>query len=1138
MQLGTTVAGRFVLTAELGKGRFSDVYQASTIGTGTNVAVKVLRGVLDDSLTREVFEREVEALRELQHENVVGFLAHDLTDDGFPFIVTEFCQYPVEPARRWDDSAVEFTASLLRAAQQAHAVGIVHRDLKPPHLLRATPDGPIKVIDFGIAAIRRRMPTGITVGAHHTAGYACPDQVLGDQARPQFDLYAVAACVLWYLTGSHPSAEEPLAEQLRSAKTTMPAAFRDFVIGLTNVADSTLTAGVALRRLEELAQRWERTQDVQLILSRDVVLAAALEWGLSENERGTICERIAEDLALRGGSYPSVEAERDARDPAAFHSYSYSLVGRDYAWQLRVHPSGRAFVILRGERPSPDDLDARRQFGTSLPIDWYPIAGASPDPTSSEVQPLCAKLIGLKGERAAEQQAFRKRFALVDSWDSVLGLQRQFLDKPVGRAEYLAWEDRGEILSVQLADQSRAALWGASEKLSMTGRAGRDFVSVGALVGQEGRNVLINRGESCDVNTIAAVGSVAPDKGLQHAALRKQQDALAAVRKGTAVNPTLPAVLCGTSVPQAPFVVKPSAWLQADLDEPKKDAVCTALGTQDVVLIQGPPGTGKTVAIAELVSQVLSADPKSRILLVSQSNVALDQALERIANLNPQYPMARLARVEDKVSPFARDWMLSARTANWRSTVLTRSRAYLDSIELSPAQGVSVSGARALFEELIRLEERIAELGRARMPIMARLGGLSRGGDGSAASIEEARLELEIIDEEIREAREGRESAVELLSEFLVSRGVVVEGEPNSWADALQTVAASESLGPQSGLAALWDEWRRQFGRGLPYEAAYARRSRILAGTCLGSASHPAVSNGEFDWVIVDESGRATSPELLVPLLRGKRAVLVGDHHQLPPVLDHELSDTVLEAFGLTRRELEKSLFQQLFETLPAQHVVTLTTQFRMDPAIASLVGDVFYEGKLTTGERSAGFCPVWPDRRVTWLSTSQFENRRETSRGTSFVNQLEVDLTKGVLTRWREEARTAGASATVGVIAGYDEHRRALEWGLDLETPGRWAPLDVEVNTVDAFQGRERDLVIYNTVRSNPRAEVGFLSDWRRINVAFSRGREALVVIGDANMLRVASAPDGASPFRRVIEWIQTHPESALLVNHRGADS
>lgn len=103
----------FVLRPELGKGRFSDVYQASTIGTGTNVAVKVLRCPAR-SLT-EVFEREVEALRELQHENVVGFLAHDLTDDGFPFIVTEFCQYPVEPARRW---MTQQSSSLHRCCEQ------------------------------------------------------------------------------------------------------------------------------------------------------------------------------------------------------------------------------------------------------------------------------------------------------------------------------------------------------------------------------------------------------------------------------------------------------------------------------------------------------------------------------------------------------------------------------------------------------------------------------------------------------------------------------------------------------------------------------------------------------------------------------------------------------------------------------------------------------------------------------------------------------------------------------------------------------------------------------------------------------------------------------------------------------------
>jgi hypothetical protein len=419
------------------------------------------------------------------------------------------------------------------------------------------------------------------------------------------------------------------------------------------------------------------------------------------------------------------------------------------------------------------------------------------------------------------------------------------------------------------------------------------------------------------------------------------------------------------------------------------------------------------------------------------------------------------------------------------------------------------------------------------MPILGRLSGEARRGDGGQPS--DARDELELLDEELAERRETRDIATELLREFFESHGVVIEGPPDTWGERLQAIGAAQALNPRSGLAGLWDEWRRQFGRGLPYEAALARRSRILAGTCLGAASHLAVSRGEFDWVIVDESGRATSPEILVPLLRGKRAVLVGDHHQLPPVLDRELTDDQLESLGLTRVELEQSLFQQLFESLPEENKVSLATQYRMTTAIAGLVSDVFYDGALTTGQRHRTFVPDWPEKPVTWLSTSKLADRYEVRRGTSYFNPQEATITRGVLEQWRKRAEAAGVRPTVGVIAGYDEHRRVLERDLDLDMPGRWDPLDVEVNTVDAFQGRERDLLVYNTVRSNHAGQVGFLSDVRRINVAFSRGRELLVVVGDADMLRLSSGRDGAAPFKRVLDWIRSHGDVATVINMTG---
>lgn len=1132
MELGTTLDGKFVVINRLGKGRFSEVFRGTSVGAKARpVAIKVLRESLDDSLTREVFEREVESLRMLRHENVVEFLAHGETSDGYPYLITEYCEHAVEPARRWDSSVLALTESLLSATQQAHAQGIIHRDIKPQHLLRRDVGGPIKVIDFGIASIRRRLPTGVTLATHHTPGYACDEQIVGKPAKPQFDLYSTVACVLWYLTGRDPDQESSLAAQLNDRSLQIPTAFRELLARLTDVNDSTMTAGTALRELQQISKKWQDTEEYHLIIRHEVFARLAAELQVSSNDQVAICEEISRDLEEWRGTYPCLLTEKGAEDPEAFQQYGYRLVGRNYVWRVRPHESGRALVVHQFAPVSADEADGLRQLGLELPIDWFVTPPRAPDSHSTSVRPLCVRVIEFEKSRQAERESTKARLDLVDSWENVFRLQRQLMSDPASSLEYTEWEDQGEIVRVSVANLTeRFALWQPDERLSMSGRSPSEFLPIGTMIGAGFPFVFIRKDEGRDLAEVAARGRLAPDRSLQYSALRKQQDALSAVRKGTSVNPALPQVLCGLAVPEATRSVTVEDWFHKDLDAAKRTAVSRAISAEDVMLIQGPPGTGKTVAIAELVLQILQKDRQARILLVSQSNVALDQAIEKIVQLDPQVALARIARVEDKVSDVGKNWLLRPRTSEWRSAVLARSRAYLDSMELDPATDLSIGAASQLFEEIVHTEQRIRELEAARMPILGRLSGESRRGDVAGGS--DVRDELELLDEELTEHRQTREIAAELLREFFGSHGVVVEGPPHSWGEHLQAVGAALALNPRSGLAGLWDEWRRQFGRGLPYEAALARRSRILAGTCLGAASHPAVSRGEFDWVIVDESGRATSPEILVPLLRGKRAVLVGDHHQLPPVLDRELTDDQLESLGLTRTELERSLFQQLFETLPLENKVSLTTQYRMTAAIASLVSEVFYDGALVTGPRDDAFVPDWPERRITWLSTSKLSDRHEVRRGTSYFNPQEATITRGVLEQWQRRAAAGGEAPSVGVIAGYDEHRRALERELDLDVPDKWDPLEVEVNTVDAFQGRERDLLIYNTVRSNQAGQVGFLSDVRRINVAFSRGREMLVIVGDADMLRLSSGRDGAAPFKKVLDWIRSHPDSAAIIN------
>lgn len=289
----------------------------------------------------------------------------------------------------------------------------------------------------------------------------------------------------------------------------------------------------------------------------------------------------------------------------------------------------------------------------------------------------------------------------------------------------------------------------------------------------------------------------------------------------------------------------------------------------------------------------------------------------------------------------------------------------------------------------------------------------------------------------------------------------------------------------------------------------------MRAPTCLDFAQAE-----NFDLLIVDEAAKATVAETMVCLVRAKRVLMVGDHRQLPPYLD-STTEKELEQGGIKPELAKRSLFEHLMGVVPKHHRSVLTTQFRMYRTIARFVRELFYPDiDLKTGvsddkrQLPPGFFAR--EERVFHVNVRGEEKK---AGKTTLMNEREIAAVMKVLDRLDRDAHGIAEPLTVAVMAAYKGQVRALSSRLSHR---KWKNLTVKCATVDAYQGREADVVIYSTVRTKP-TEWKFIGDNRRLNVAFSRPKRLLVLIGHRDSARetplLREAIDRIVPENRVEE-------------------
>ena len=1160
--------GRFVLREPIGSGRMSTVYLATDQNSpDKEIVLKVLDTSHSDEIKQELFRRETGALRRLKHKNIVT-LHHsgwDITREVF-FLVLDYLPYSLDQYLKGELTTKlpelqihRVIRELAEALAYAHSEDIVHRDIKPSNIL-LDHDGRPLLTDFGISKLMTHLTIGETLAGFWSSGYASPEQRAAKPTAPTSDVYSLGVLYFQLLTGQAPPPDGPTPSHVDDHVQGPPQLRRLVKHMLAQSPGERPSSGAELLPSLEVTRRLERLPSHFLVLTnralQDVVTSGACATG----DFASVASALLEEL---GGA-----ALNEIHLTSSENQQRREIILLGDSLRFLCVPEDDALIIRTIQTPYLPNLDQEKGRSMEYRANWQFVnrdfrADHNPSVLATATQDMTDLLATLstfeiKGAKQKEKRASRYEF--IETWNVALRTNRRRIEQEAASLSYTQVLIEQDYIQFHLTKLPPDDLdWTDDVPLAVKENRTASQISVGNLVGIRGLTVFVTRSgrrfEEKELN-IPSAGILTINVMESLSANTRQQRAIGAFLTGQMANANVadaivdPTTTTHTTVTDLDYY---QDWLSSD----KKEAVRRAISSNELFLIQGPPGSGKTSVIAEIVLQILKRQSDARILLTSQSNVAVDHALAQIAKAaGDDLPeMVRIGRSE-KIGHGGQHWTLIERARTWRKDVLENCEPVLQELRRSEREaraaikkeGVAdltepgtnstieewLAESRDLSDQLIEYEQEYRSMGTVAS---------ESARTAAAESVQQARVQL----------REQLEALNELLPHSVDSEGLTEE----SFLQEIQSTIARASIEPAHSqspaikklqqaqeLRQILTQWTRVVGLTEDFQELIGRSARVLAATCLFSARlfprgqdfDRSKSESAFDWAIVDEAGRATVPEILIPVVRSERAIFVGDERQLPPMVDSLFLDKTVSSGD--RQNLQTSLFQSLVDqaadTAGEKHIAVLRTQYRMHAHIGNLISNVFYDGVLQNGERTRArrrSLELMP-AKVTWLSTSTQSNRRESRSGQSFENSSEAEVALALLEKLQTTAVRDRQRPSVGVISGYLAQVERLSARIDPENRERWSNLEIEVATVDSFQGRECDVIVYSTVRSNSAGKIGFLRDYRRLNVALSRARDLLVVIGDHVMMENATIGSALNPFASVIDHMKSHTDECRIVS------
>lgn len=547
------------------------------------------------------------------------------------------------------------------------------------------------------------------------------------------------------------------------------------------------------------------------------------------------------------------------------------------------------------------------------------------------------------------------------------------------------------------------------------------------------------------------------------------------------------------------------------------EAVTKSLFAKDIFVIQGPPGTGKSTGISEIIWQHLRINPKQRILVTSETNLAVDNALDKLRS--PFHNLIKPIRFGDESKLDKEGLRFSYNFIEaWKNDVDSFVKDKLDAEDEEIEDEVSGNIIQDWIKRIARYAGSL-NTKKENQQYIQRWANMLANPDNSIKSL--------------------------FFNEYLSSSNVVG--------------ATCSSIGKKSSTGSFTNFFK-------DYCRIFSSKSFSAFTNGINMGDKALIASGVqdmnrieiiFDLVIQDEASKATPPEMALPMVYGKKNIVIGDHRQLPPMIDsNEFIQDILTVAEKSRdkklisraRTLAKDIkfniesftvshFERLYKNINGSLKTAFDTQYRMHPSINNVISQ-FYpinpeqcEYGLSCGLK-AEFADhndlnnpesryhgisipqfIQPHHHVVWIDTST----PELKLGTSRYNSGEIKVIEKLLTilndsqtyRTYQEFWTGQDDKQIGLITFYGAQLFRL-----LKLRSKFQDLPMRISTVDRFQGMERNIVIVSTVRSDiiansedetqdscePQFSLGFAEFPNRLNVALSRAKRLLIIVGNSN--------------------------------------